>query len=53
MSKDAGRGVGMEAVMNHVLKHRGKITVSSRPGRHCRFVITLPIIHERAETAAA
>lgn len=44
VSKDAGRGVGMEAVMNHVLQHRGKITVSSRRGRHCRFVITLPII---------
>ncbi|PUA27706.1 MAG: hypothetical protein B0W54_14270 [Cellvibrio sp. 79] len=44
ISKDAGRGMGMEAVMNHVLEHRGKITVSSRRGRHCRFVITLPII---------
>ncbi len=51
VSKDAGRGVGMEAVMNHVLEHRGKITVSSRSGRHCRFVITLPIIHERAVAA--
>lgn len=44
LSKDAGRGVGMEAVMNHVLAHRGKISVSSRSGRHCRFVITLPIV---------
>lgn len=44
VSKDAGRGVGMESVMNHVLAQRGKITVSSRRGRHCRFVITLPII---------
>lgn len=44
ISSDAGRGVGMEAVMNHVLEHRGKITVSSRRSRHCRFVITLPII---------
>ena len=34
----------MEAVMNHVMQHRGKITVSSRRGRHCRFVITLPIM---------
>lgn len=45
INKDAGRGVGMEAVMNHVLAQRGKISVSSRTGRHCRFVITLPIIH--------
>lgn len=51
ITKDAGRGVGMEAVMNHVLEHRGKITVSSRRGRHCRFVITLPII--TGEQAAA
>lgn len=52
VSKDAGRGVGMEAVMNHVLEHRGKITVSSRRGRHCRFVITLPIITAREGIAA-
>lgn len=52
VSKDAGRGVGMEAVMNHVLEHRGKITVSSRRGRHCRFVITLPIITAREAIAA-
>ncbi|HOY23261.1 MAG TPA: ATP-binding protein [Cellvibrio sp.] len=52
VSKDAGRGVGMEAVMNHVLQHRGKITVSSRRGRHCRFVITLPIIPAREGIAA-
>lgn len=45
INKDAGRGVGMEAVMNHVLTQRGKISVSSRTGRHCRFVITLPIVH--------
>ncbi len=44
ISTDAGRGVGMDAVMSHVLEQRGKITVSSRRGRHCRFVITLPII---------
>lgn len=52
VSKDAGRGVGMEAVMNHVLQHRGKITVSSRRGRHCRFVITLPIMTAREGIAA-
>lgn len=45
VNKDAGRGVGMEMVMNHVLAQRGKISVSSRTGRHCRFVITLPIVY--------
>lgn len=52
ITKDAGRGVGMEVVMNRVLEHRGKITVSSRRGRHCRFVITLPIISAVQEVAA-
>lgn len=54
LSKDAGRGVGMEAVMSHVLAQRGKITVSSRRGRHCRFVITLPLVKlpDAAEIAA-
>lgn len=52
LTKDAGRGVGMGAVMNHVLQHRGKITVSSRAGRHCRFVINLPIVAVQAEVAA-
>ena len=51
ISPDAGRGIGMDLVMNHVLEHRGKISISSRRGRHCRFVITLPIIN--AEQAAA
>lgn len=52
ISKDAGRGIGMEAVMSHVLKHRGKINVASRRGRHCRFVITLPIIAANEQAAA-
>lgn len=43
VNKDAGRGVGMEAVMNYVLSRRGKINVSTRSGHHCRFVITLPV----------
>lgn len=46
---DAGRGVGMEAVMTHVLAQRGKISVSSRAGRHCRFVITLPIVYAQTD----
>jgi len=53
VSKDAGRGVGMEAVMNHVLSHRGKITVSSRSGRHCRFILRMPIVAARAQAEMA
>ena len=54
INKDAGRGVGMELVMNHVLAQRGKLNVSSSSGRHCRFVITLPIPqhHLREDIAA-
>lgn len=44
LSLDAGRGVGMSAVMNHVIAHRGKITVSSRRGRYTRFIITMPLV---------
>ena len=44
VNKDAGRGVGLDAVMNYVVTQRGKINVSSRTGRHCRFVITLPMV---------
>ena len=52
VSKDAGRGVGMEAVMSHVLNHRGKITVSSRRGSHCRFVLRMPLVQSTEEIAA-
>jgi two-component system chemotaxis sensor kinase CheA len=44
LSLDAGRGVGMSAVMSHVIAHRGKITVASRPGRYTRIVITMPLV---------
>ncbi len=44
VTKDAGRGIGMEAVMQHVISQRGKINVASRAGEFCRFVISLPII---------
>jgi chemotaxis protein histidine kinase CheA len=52
VSKDAGRGVGLDAVMSHILAQRGKISVSSRRGHYCRFVITLPLVSLQ-ETKAA
>lgn len=52
ISTDAGRGVGLDAVMNHILSQRGKMSVSSRRGHHCRFVITLPL-NNAQETIAA
>ena len=54
VDKDAGRGVGMEAVKSYVLSQQGKINVSSRTGRYCRFVITLPLVAPQgAEDLAA
>lgn len=44
LSLDAGRGVGMSAVMNHVVAHRGRVTVATRRGRYTRFVITMPLV---------
>jgi two-component system, chemotaxis family, sensor kinase CheA len=44
LTLDAGRGVGMSAVMNHVVAHRGRITVATRRGRYTRFVITMPLV---------
>ena len=52
VTKDAGRGIGLDAVMEHILAQRGRISVSSRRGRYCRFVITLPLICAQ-ETIAA
>lgn len=52
ITKDAGRGVGMEAVMNHILAQRGKISVASRRGHYCRFVITLPLSSAQGSIAA-
>ena len=52
ITKDAGRGVGMEAVMSQVLALRGKLNISSRRGRHCRFVITLPLLSAQNDIAA-
>lgn len=44
VTKDAGRGAGLDLVMQHVIARRGKITVASRAGEFCRFVIHLPIV---------
>ena len=40
--EDAGQGVGMDVVMHRVQGSRGRIRLSSRRGRYCRFVVTLP-----------
>ncbi len=42
VSEDAGRGVGMDVVMQQVQASGGRLTVAQKAGRYCRFVITLP-----------
>ena len=42
LSDDAGRGIGMVAVLRWVRAHSGKIKMVSRTGLYTRFVITLP-----------
>ncbi len=39
----SGRGVGMDVVRKHIVKLRGRIDISSRPGRGTTFVIKLPL----------
>ncbi|MBX2858492.1 MAG: type IV pili methyl-accepting chemotaxis transducer N-terminal domain-containing protein [Cellvibrionaceae bacterium] len=46
LTLDAGRGIGMSAVKNSVKEFGGKILVTSKLGRYCRFTLTLPIISE-------
>ena len=40
LTEDAGRGVGMAAVLAWVNENRGKIKISSRPHEYTRFVLT-------------
>ncbi len=39
----SGRGVGMDVVRKHIVKLRGRIDISSRPGRGTTFLIKLPL----------
>lgn len=38
----SGRGVGLDAVKAVVGRHKGKITLASRPGKGTRFMVQLP-----------
>src|SRR6202000_1762658 len=39
----SGRGVGMDVVRKHIAKLRGRIDISSHPGRGTTFLIQLPL----------
>ena len=39
----SGRGVGLDVVKTHVERIGGSVTVSSRPGRGCTFLVRIPL----------
>ena len=39
----SGRGVGMDVVRQQIVKLRGRVDISSRPGRGATFTLTLPL----------
>jgi two-component system, chemotaxis family, sensor kinase CheA len=50
VSRDAGRGVGMDLVRDIVTQLGGRITLSTKPGQFTRFRVTLP--HEARAAVA-
>ncbi|MFN2440703.1 MAG: sensor histidine kinase, partial [Chitinophagaceae bacterium] len=42
-TEDKGSGIGLALVKELVDLYRGQISVSSEPGKGCRFKVTLPI----------
>jgi len=49
--EDAGRGMGMYAVMDAVQKAGGKIAIASKRGQGCTFTITLPHVGQVEQAA--
>lgn len=52
-TEDAGRGVGMDVVVNRIRRLRGHIRVASRTGKQCQFTVTLPNLSPTASQADA
>ena len=51
LSEDAGRGMGMPAVLEWVNSHRGRLQVATRAGLYTRFTITLDLAEENRQAA--
>lgn len=51
LTEDAGRGMGMSAVLSWVNEHRGKLQVASRPGAYTRFSLIMAVNSVIAEAA--
>lgn len=43
VSDDAGRGMGMDVVMQKIKQSKGKINISHKEGQFTRFVVTFPL----------
>ena len=44
VNDDAGRGVGMDVVMQKIKQHKGKINISHKESQFTRFVISFPLM---------
>lgn len=51
IDEDAGRGIGMYSVMDAVHKVGGKISISSKQGMGCKFIVTLPAVNPVEQAA--
>lgn len=51
VSKDSGRGVGLDIVRSLVSRLGGKLRLSSMPGKHTQFRIELPALGKTADVA--
>lgn len=44
ITEDAGRGVGMDVVMQKIKQAKGKITVSHKESEYTQFIVSFPIV---------
>ena len=48
--EDAGRGIGLDAVKDHIAKQGGRIRIGSTRGEYCHFRVQLPLKAAQADT---
>lgn len=52
VTDDAGRGVGMDVVMQKIKEHKGKINISHKESQFTRFVVSFPFMAVENASAA-